>query len=97
MMNAVVVGLPSAVQDRLPVDVPDARPGRPGVLRRPGEGRGDLGPSARGRGAAAAGRPPETDWADRAVLVNPRHRDRLPAHNRPRDSGWRSGDGQRLR
>ena len=37
MMNAVVVGLPDAAQDRLPADVPGTRPGRPGVPRRPGE------------------------------------------------------------
>jgi hypothetical protein len=37
MMDAVMVGLPGAAQDRLPADVPDTRPGRPGVPRRPGE------------------------------------------------------------
>ena len=31
MTGAVVVGLRGAAQDRLPADVPDARPGRPGV------------------------------------------------------------------
>jgi hypothetical protein len=38
MMDAVMVGLPGAAQDRLPADVPGTRPGCPGVPRRPGEG-----------------------------------------------------------
>jgi putative transposase len=33
------------------------------------KGRGDLGPQARGRGAATSGRPPEAGLADRAVLA----------------------------
>jgi hypothetical protein len=33
MMDAVVVGLPGAAQDRLPADVPGTRLGRPGVPR----------------------------------------------------------------
>jgi hypothetical protein len=33
MMDAVVVGLPGAAQDRLSADVPGARPGRRGVPR----------------------------------------------------------------
>ena len=31
MMDAVMVGLPGATQDRLPADVPGTRPGRPGA------------------------------------------------------------------
>jgi len=38
LMDAVMVGLPGAAQDRLPADVPGTRPGCPGVPRRPGEG-----------------------------------------------------------
>ena len=57
MMGAVVVGLPDAAQDRLPADVPGARPGRPGVPRRPGEGCRAARAPARERGAAPARRP----------------------------------------
>src|SRR5215472_4901117 len=37
MTDAVMAGLPGAAQDRLPADVPDTRPGHPGVPRWPGE------------------------------------------------------------
>src|ERR1022692_3091326 len=57
MMDAGMVGLPGATQDRLPVDVPGPRPGRPGVPRGPGEGCGAACTPARERGAAAARRP----------------------------------------
>src|SRR5450755_3707514 len=57
MMDAVMVGLPDAAQDRLPADVPVTLPGRPGVPRRPGEGCRAAGTPARERGAAPARRP----------------------------------------
>src|SRR5690242_20331790 len=57
MMNAVMVGLPGAAQDRLPADVPGTRPGRPGIPRRPGEGCRTARAPARERGAAPARRP----------------------------------------
>ena len=52
-----LVSLPSAAQDRLLAHVPGARPGRPGVPRRPGEGCRTAGAPARERGPAAADRP----------------------------------------
>ena len=38
-LDVVMVGLPGASQDRLRAHVPGARPGRPGLPQRPGEGR----------------------------------------------------------
>src|SRR4029077_20561426 len=57
VMGAMVVGLPGAAQDRLPADVPGARPGRPGVPRRPGERCRAARAPAPERGAAPARRP----------------------------------------
>src|ERR1019366_6840724 len=56
-LDLVMVGLPGAAQDRLPAHVPDTRPGRPDVPRRPGEGCRAAGAPARERGAAPARRP----------------------------------------
>src|ERR1022692_1167140 len=68
MMNAVMVGLPGAAQDRLPADVPGTRPGCPGVPRRPGEGCRAARAPARERGAAPARRP-DTVSAGRPGVV----------------------------
>src|SRR6267154_1068016 len=57
MMDAVMVGLPGAAQDRLPADMPGTRPGRPGVSRRPGERCRAARAPVRERGAAPARRP----------------------------------------
>jgi hypothetical protein len=38
-LDVGLVSLPGASQDRLPAHVPGARPGRPGLPQRPGEGR----------------------------------------------------------
>ncbi len=57
MMDAVMVGLPGAAQDRLPAHVPGTRPDRPGIPRRPGERCRPARAPAPERGAAPARRP----------------------------------------
>jgi hypothetical protein len=57
MMDAVMVGLPGAAQDRLPAHVPGTRPGRPGVPRLPGERCRAARAPAPERGPAPACRP----------------------------------------
>ncbi len=59
MMDAVVVGLPGAAQDRLPADVPGARPGRPGPYL--------LGPCPHRPRQCAPGRPTPTPTAPRCT------------------------------
>jgi hypothetical protein len=56
-LDAVIVGWPSAAQDRLPVDVPGTRRSCPGVPRRPGEGCRAVGAPAQERGAPASRQP----------------------------------------
>jgi len=56
MMDAVMVGLPGATQDRLPADVPGPRLGRPGVPRGPAPGiRGHRPHDLAGTAAAPMG------------------------------------------
>src|SRR5207248_9982461 len=89
MMDAVMVGLPGAAQDRLPADVPGTRAGRPGVPRRPGERcRAPRAPArerrpapARRPGTVRAGRPGVVRRASTAPAARTLDRD-LPSDAR---------------
>src|ERR1039457_7149104 len=58
-LDTVVVGWAGAAQDRLRADLPDTRPDRRAVPRRPGDSGRSAGALASERGAAPAGRPCE--------------------------------------